>query len=421
MSLVIKTELKKLAEFANADPAKFWETIKAENKSKKWTLVPAKIEVRGADIIDNSAELAKIADEIEKKTKGWQNKASLEELETAKDNFRTLIDWLKGSRTQVTNPLTNISKKFTPIEKKLEGVRDEIVAEIKRLNQTIFLKREKLLRDYIVEKLNKIKQEQDVELKSSLFDDFIYKRRENEGTTNKAITSLSSKVKKEIDALIQQHIEPILKEREAQRLKEQDISKLTLDMQNIDVSEDPEGAIEALERLKANVEIAYPNAVDYALTQINANIQIAKNAIEAKKAKEEAEKTKAAEDTLIEELNKLGNSEELEELEADRKKLKDMWLAYKGQNTLQALIEQKGQEVSKKIANIKASLFAKDVAEPKEDTKAKPKTKKFAIDLFDLQVLSEMEFEASDEAEAKVKITEAFKDILEIAKLIEKE
>ena len=39
------------------DPAEFWEAIKAQNKAKKWTITPVKIEFKDGQIVENNGQV----------------------------------------------------------------------------------------------------------------------------------------------------------------------------------------------------------------------------------------------------------------------------------------------------------------------------------------------------------------------------
>ena len=371
----IITQFGALANYK--DPAEFWEAIKAQNKAKKWSITPVKIEFKDGQIVENSAQVKKLVELM----KGWAdnliaNTKDVDELEKATEIVREVYAWFSGSRKQLTKPLDEMKRNFTALENEIKNIGIAFKEKKEALLEEEYKKREAVLLEYLKTELEEVKKEHAIELTENLFADFIAAKRKTKILTEKG--QLTKKTKDEIKAKINEILEPILKEREAQKLKEQDLQKLTLDMQDINVNalfeEELETAKEKLTQLLNTVDMRYPNAVQEAIAQLNANIRLVEANIARLKAEAEKEALRKAEE---------------ERKAAEAKKQEE--------------IKQRAQELQK--AQTEAVV---------------PKTKhitKYKIPLEEIEVIASVEIEAKSEEEAKEKAIEMFKQQLQFVEL----
>ena len=373
--------ITKIGTLANyKDPEKFWEDIKAQNKAKKWSVTPVKIEFKDGQIVENSEDVAKLVALMEEWAKRELENADLDTLKKDLDITRTVYIWFSGSRKQVTGSFDVIKKSFIEVENRIKAIGEALKKREDDLLEEEYKKREAAILAELKTELNFVKEEHGIELNENLFSDFIAQKRKTKVLTEKG--QLIKKIKDEIKAKVKEILDPILKEREAQKLKEQDLQKLALDLQDINTSalfvEELESAKSKLEQLLNTAEMRYPNAVQEAEAQLRANIRL----VEANVARLKAEAEKEA----------------LRKAEEERKKE-----------------EAKKEEEIKKRAELLQKMQQQQ--EPKVES-AKNAQFKYKIPLEEIEVIASVEFEAGSEEEAKEKAVEMFRRQLEFVELI---
>ena len=362
------------------DPAKFWELIKEQNKQKKWSITPVKIEFKDGQIVENSEDVAKLVALMGEWAKRELEDADLDTLKKDLDITRTIYVWFSGSRKQVTGSFDAVKKSFIEVENRIKAIGEAFKKKEEELLEEEYKRREAAIKRELTAELNSVVEEHGIELNINLFSDFIAQKRKTKVLTEKG--ALTKKIKDEIKAKVKEILEPILKEREAQKLKEQDLQKLTLDLQDINVNalfiEELEKAKERLKQLLNTAEFRYPNAVQEAEAQLRANIRLVEANIARLKAEEEKEALRKAE-------------------------------------------EERKKEEAKKEEEIKQRAEAiqkMQQAEVKEETPKEIKKIKWKIPLEEIKVIAAIEFEAKSEEEAKEKIIEMFKQQLQMIELI---
>jgi hypothetical protein len=371
----IITQFSELVKIDSAE--KFWELIKQENKEKKWSVTPVKIEFRDGKIIENSEQVKKLVELMQ----NWaENELKIDDVGTIdKDTtiVRTVFEWFSGSRKQVTKGFDEIKKNFTTIETDIKNIGLAFKQRKEELLEKEYQNREAAILAELKMELHSIKEEYGVEISANLFSDFIAQKRKTKVLTDTG--KLTKKIRDEIKAKVREILEPILKEREAQRLKEQDLQKLTLDLQDININalfiDELENSKTKLQQLLNTAEMRYPNAVQEAESQIKANIRLVEANIARLKAEQEKEVLKKAEE------------------------------------------ERKAAEL-KKQEEIKARAEAIQEAQMQQKEKMQEAKKtKYKIPLEEIEVIAAVEFEAESEEEAKQKAIEMFKQQLDMIEL----
>ena len=374
----IITKISTLANYK--DPEKFWEDIKAQNKAKKWSVTPVKIEFKDGQIVENSEDVARLVELM----KSWaENKLKAVDIDTIEKNteiVRVVYEWFSGSRKQTTKKFDEIKKNFTAVESEIKNIGLVFKQRKEELLEEEYKKREAAIIAELKTELNFVKEKYGIELNENLFSDFIAAKRKTKVLTEKG--ALTKKIKDDIKAKVKEILDPILKEREAQRLKEQDLQKLTLDLQDINTNalfvEELENAKGKLIQLLNTVKMRYPNAEQEADAQLRANIRL----VEANIARLKAEAEKEA----------------LRKAEEERKKEE----------------AKKEEEVKQRAEQLQKM---QQVQEPKVES-AKNAQNKYKIPLEEIEVIAAMEFEAKSEEEAKEKAIEMFRRQLEFIELI---
>ena len=373
--------ITKIGTLANyKDPEKFWEDIKAQNKAKKWSVTPVKIEFKDGQIVENSEDVAKLVALMEEWAKRELENADLDTLKKDLDITRTVYIWFSGSRKQVTGSFDVIKKSFIEVENRIKAIGEALKKREDDLLEEEYKKREAAILAELKTELNFVEEEYGIKLNENLFSDFIAAKRKTKVLTEKG--ALTKKIKDEIKAKVKDILEPVLKEREAQKLKEQDLQKLALDLQDINTNalfiEELESAKSRLEELLNTVEIRYPNAAQEADAQLRANIRL----VEANVARLKAEAEKEA----------------LRKAEEEKKKEE----------------AKKEEEIKKRAEQLQKM---QQVQEPKVES-AKNAQNKYKIPLEEIEVIASVEFEAGSEEEAKEKAVEMFRRQLEFVELI---
>ena len=370
------------------DPAEFWETIKAQNKAKKWTITPVKIEFKDGQIVENSGQVKQLVELM----KNWANDLianakDVDELEKATEIVREVYAWFSESRKQLTKPLDEMKRNFTALENEIKQIGIAFKEKKEELLEQEYQNRETAIISELKMELNFIKEDLGIDLDINLFSDFIAQKRKTKVLTEKG--HLTKKIKDEIKVKINEILEPILKEREVQKLKEQDLQKLTLDLQDINTNslfiEELEAAKDKLIQLLNTVDMRYPNAVQEATAQLNANIRLVEADIKRLQAEAEKKALRKAEE---------------ERKAAEAKKQEE--------------IKKRAEEIQKaqqEVANAKN-------AQTTEDSSQTKKTSKYKIPLEEIEIIAAVEIEAVSEAEAKEKAIEIFKQQLQFIELI---
>ena len=376
--------ISKISTLANyKDPEKFWEDIKTQNKTKKWSVTPVKIEFKDGQIMENSENVAKLVALMEEWAKRELEDADLDTLKKDLDITRTIYSWFSGSRKQVTGSFDAVKKSFIEVENRIKAIGEALKKREDDLLEEEYKRREAAILAELKTELNFVKEEYGIKLNVNLFSDFVTQKRKTKVLTEKG--QLTKKIKDEIKAKVNEILEPILKEREAQKLKEQDLQKLTLDLQDINTNalfvEELESAKGRLEQLLNTAEMRYPKAVQEAEAQLRANIRLVEANIARMKAEAEKEALKKAEEER--------KAQELAKEEEIKKRAEQL---------------QKMQQ-EQKVESAKNA----------QTTKYVPKWK---IPLEEIEVLASVEFEAGSEEEAKEKAVEMFRRQLEFVELI---
>jgi hypothetical protein len=356
------------------DPEKFWELIKEENKQKKWSLTPVKIEFKDGQIVENSEQVKRLVGMLQNWADNELQTKSINTLEKDTEIVRTVYEWFSGSRKKITKKFDEIKKNFTGIEADIKNIGLAFKQRKEELLEEEYQNREAAILAELKMELHSVKEEYGIELNTNLFSDFIAAKRKTKVLTDTG--KLTKKIKDEIKAKVRKILEPILKEREAQKLKEQDLQKLTLDMQDVNINalfiDELENSKIKLQQLLNTAEMRYPNATQEAEAQIKANIKIVEANIARLKAEQEKEALKKAEE------------------------------------------ERKAAELKIKA---RAEAIQKAQMQQKEEVQEVKKAK-YKIPLEEIEVIAAVEFEAESEEEAKQKAIEMFKQQLSLIELI---
>lgn len=381
--------IAKIGTLANyKDPEKFWEDIKAQNKTKKWSVTPVKIEFKDGQIVENSEDVAKLVTLMKNWAENELKQTDIDALEKDTEIVRVVYEWFSGSRKQTTKTFDEIKKNFTAIEANIKNIGLAFKQRKEELLEEEYKRRTLAITTHIKYELSLVEKEYGIKLNVNLFSDFITQKRKTKVLTGKE--QLTKKIKDDIKTKVNEILEPILKEREAQKLKEQDLQKLTLDLQDINTNglfiEEFESAKEKLQRVLNTAEMRYPNAAEEAKAQLRANISLVGANIARLKAEAEKEALKKAEE--------------------ERKKEE----------------KAKEEEIKKRAESIQKAK-EEELKTEKNDEKGAQTVKntqnRYKIPLEEIEVIAAMEFEADNKEEAKIKVIEMFKKQLELIELIE--
>jgi len=419
-----RTIISNFASLASVETKKFWALVKEENKSKNWSITPIKIEFRDGKIVENSKDVEKLVSLMDSWIEKEIQEADVEKLKADEEIVRTIYEWFSGSRKQLTKPLDDLKKNFTTLERQIKEQIEKIKQKQLELQEEEFKRREKVLREYI----NYSKHQQD-ELNEinidiqSLMSDFIARKRKTQVLTEKG--ELKKAVKQEIDLKVKEILEPIFKERQKQKAKEQDLKRVALDLEGISTNslfiDELNSSLSRLKKLRDMSDNLYPNAKDEAMAQIEAKIEIAEANIKRleEKAKQDEEK-KADEEILKEakEITKPALKESIESLEEKLSKLRELRKKAKLAETIHK-IDEIGIEIKNDLMRLKAIKLEQE-QEKKTDAKNRQTTEyvpKWKIPLEEIEVIASITIEARDEKEAKEKAVEIFKKQLEFIEL----
>ncbi len=406
-----------LAKVAGVNKEEFFALIKGQNKAKSWSVSPIRIEFENGQISHNAQQVKGIVENIKNWAKDELEKANLQTLKDDEAVLREIHTWLRGSRTQLTKPLDELKKEFTTIEKELSEVVQSFKQKQDELQLFVFKQRQEILESAILEEQKFVKEKYDIDIDLlSLMQDWVMRKRK---------TQMKKAVSSQITEFAEKIIKPILEERELRERKEQQMQSLNLDFGDIDCQNRPEEAISTLERLLEQVEVKYPDIVDTAKMNIQANISIAQNALEKQEREAREQEVQDREEIIADRVEaiyatatKEKNIEELENLLAELRKLR---AEAETKDTL-SLIEGRGVIIKEKINRLNKACVVKEAtttqAEDTEQTVRKNRTV-WSIDLSDLEVLATMTVEADTEKEAKKAFLEQFKGLLDFIELQE--
>lgn len=410
--------ISNFASLANIEPEKFWALIKEQNKVKRWSVAPVKIEFRDGQIIENSKEVGKLINLLDDWIEKELNESDLNKLKQDEEITRTIYEWFSGSRKQLTKPLDNLKKNFTSLEKRIKEDIDRLKQKQLELQEEEFKRREKVLRDYLKDKLDEIYKEHQIRIDEKIFEDFIRVQRKNKILTEKG--NLTSSVKKKADEKIEEVLKPVLEEREKRKLKEQDLKKLAFDLENINTNalfvDELKEAVSRLKKFRDMATNLYPNATDEALAQIQAKIEIAEVNIQKLEVEDRRNKDKEADEKLLKEVQEIANpaaKETVESLEAKLAKLRELRSRAKLAETIHK-IDETGIEIKEDLLRLKAiKLEVKQESEIVETLK----TNRYKIPLDEIEVICSMEIEAESEEKAKAKAVDLFRKQIEFIEL----
>jgi len=426
--------IESFALVANINKEEFFSQIKEENKLKKWVITPIKINFKNGNIVENSAEVEKLVLGLEKWAK---NETTLDNLDgyldilkNDEDVARTIEQWFKGSRQQLTKPLDELKKNFTTLEKRVSEVVKVIKNKQLELQEEEFKKRAEILEEFIINEISSVKDEQNITLELHLFDDFIDAKR-----VTKILTSagkLSKKVQDDFSKKLNDIVMPILREREQQKLIDNDMQKLTLDISG-------ENDINKLELMLETFSMRYPNLSDREMGLIKTSIELITAQKKLNEKKEIEYKKEAENESILARVREFMDvykwSNDISELENARNGLRELRIASNNADTIKK-IDDVGKNTKEKINKIK-SLEIQQIQqqqtvqeEPKfddvnvyeeeeqyhEETKAKA-LNKYKIDVSDIEALASIEFDAVNEDDAKKQLLNMFEMQLSIIDL----
>ncbi len=406
--------IENFALIANINKDKFFSQIKNENKAKKWVTTPIKINFENGIIIENSAEVEKLIVGLEKWAKNEVDLDNLdgylEILKKDEEVARTIEQWFKGSRQQLTKPLDNLKKNFTVLEKRVSEVVKIIKNKQLELQEEEFKKRAGILEEFIVGEILSVKDKQDIVLELHFFDDFIDAKRVTKILT--PANKLSKKVRDDFLKKLNDIVTPILKEREHQKLIDDDLRKLT-----IDISE--EDSVDKLELILETFSMRYSNLDDSSMGLVRARIELVTANIKINERKKiEAIEAKENEKILIEvrkymDVYKWSNN--IGELSGAIVELRKLRTESNNADTIKK-IDDIRVSTDAKIVNLKA-IEIQQVQQKQEPIENKVREQeeqkekvlyKYKIDVSDIEALASIEFDAVDEADAKKQLLDMF-------------
>ena len=170
--------ISKIGALANyKDPEKFWEDIKAQNKEKKWSITPVKIEFKNGQIVENSEDVAKLVALMEEWAKRELEVADLDTLKKDLDITRTIYSWFSGSRKQVTGSFDAVKKSFIEVENRIKAIGEALKKREDDLLEEEYKKREAAILAELKTELNFVKEEYGIELNENLFRAYFKRKR----------------------------------------------------------------------------------------------------------------------------------------------------------------------------------------------------------------------------------------------------
>jgi len=426
--------IESFALVANINKEEFFSQIKEENKLKKWVTTPIKINFENGSIVENSAEVEKLVLGLEQWAK---NETTLDNLDgyldilkNDEDVARTIEQWFKGSRQQLTKPLDELKKNFTTLEKRVSEVVKVIKNKQLELQEEEFKKRAEILEEFIISEISSVKDEQNITLELHLFDDFIDAKR-----VTKILTSagkLSKKVQDDFSKKLNDIVMPILREREQQKLVDNDMQKLTLDISG-------ENDINKLELMLETFSMRYPNLSEREMGLIKTSIELITAQKKLNKKKEIEYKKEAENESILARVREFMDvykwSNDISELENARSGLRELRIASNNADTIKK-IDDIGKNTKEKINKIKSLEIQQvqqqqtvqeepkfddvNVYEKEEQYHEEPKAKalnKYKIDVSDIEALASIEFDAVNEDGAKKQLLNMFEMQLSIIDL----
>jgi len=393
----------------------FFRSIKVQNKAKQWSISPVRIEFKEGNIVENSKEVAKMVDLM----KSWAgNELKVEDTSILKEDeeiSRTIYEWFKGSRIQITKPLDEIKRNFTALEKEIKVITDSFKQRQDELKEEIYKEREQKIREYIEESNELLKQEENLEVDLiSLLDDYIQRKRKFGILTSKG--ELQKAIKGEIDRKIEEIVKPIREERERAKQKENDIKRLTYDLEDIKTT----GEVEELKEIKrklsmklSSVEDIYPCAVQEAKVALNSKLSLIDANIKTAEYEREKEQLIKNEDSLIQKakaIKELCKKDDIASLKTSLDELRELRDRAELSETINK-IDKIGIEVKETLTALKAKKIRKE--EPAKESALKT----FYIPLDELEVLSSIPVKAENEQKAKEEFIKLFKKQLDFMTL----
>jgi len=417
MSLIRITE--GFASIVGADSKEFFAQIKEQNKQKAWSITPVKIDFKNGMPITNAPQIQSMVDMVSSWATESKTHMTMNELDAGVETIKTIYDWFSGSRKVVTGVFDNAKKEFIAQEHILKNTIDELKQEIETRKEKEYQKTENVLKIYIESRLNALAEEDDIKLQDSIFDDFMAKKRKNKGTlTQKG--ELTSAVIKDFDTLLNSIIEPIIKERETEKRKQEALNRAEYDCKEFAIysSDDIESMQRSkvgFEKLMNDADVIYDEFKDDVKRLIQTKITLLDKNIEHYQKLEEANQDKVSDEELLKTLS--NNDESIDGLDAFLIKLRNAYPYAKLTAT-----KDKITEIANEVKAKKEKLLAEQVQEvieaPIKEIKEVQK-KKFFIDMFDLEVLATSGVEAESVEGAKVQFLDKFKVILENAEIME--
>jgi len=434
---MLRNSLIALANIAGVEKEKFFALIKEQNKTKKWTISPIKLEVKDGEIIDNADQIKEIVEKI----KNWKDEQlsivnlTVEEVEDYIDTVSTVYTWISGTRKNATSAFDAIKKKFTATEKELKEVIDDLKAKREALKEEQYQKHEKVLREFLDTTLKELKGGEDIELQTTLFDDLISNMRKTQILTDKG--SLKKSAKDKILSKISEIVEPIKAEREKQKIIQNELDRLEYDTRelmlfDIDSKEDMEAKKAELQKLYDNAPILYPNAQEEAKKALQSKINLIQKNLEVYEAK----KDQRHDEELLNSLNRVIDESSIEDLEKALQECREAYPKAKLTSTKNK-ITTIAEELKSKIAELRAKEVRKAqpayevIIEPapKQEEQKEKEAKEAQkatwlldeLELIDFNILIEHGVKAETEEEAKEVLTAKFSELVRNAKLIRKD
>ncbi len=393
----------------------FFRSIKVQNKAKEWSISPVRIEFKEGKIVENSKEVAKMVDLMKSWAKNELKVDDVSILKEDEDISKTIYEWFKGSRIQITKPLDEIKRNFTALEKEIKAITDSFKQRQDELKEEVYKKREQKIREYIKESKELLKQEEGLEVDLiSLLDDYIQRKRKFGILTAKE--ELQKAIKDEIDRKIEEIVKPIKEERERAKQKENDIRRLTYDLEDIKTT----GEVEELKEIKrkismklSSVEDIYPYAAQEAKAALNSKLSIIEANIKAAGYEREKEQLKKSEDSIIQRAKAIKEhckKDDITSLKTSLDGLREIRSEAKLSETIKE-IDKIDIEIKEALTALKAKKIRKE--EPVKESAFKT----FYIPLDELEVLSAIPVKAENEEKAKEEFMKLFKKQLDFMTL----
>ena len=315
---------------------------------------------------------------------------------------------------------------------------DELKAKRETLKEEQYQKHEKVLREFLGTTLIDLKEQDDIELQSSIFDELISQMRKTQVLTDKG--ALKKIAKDKILNKIAEIVEPIKAEREKAKIVQGELDRLEYDsreLMSFDIAskDDMEAKKGGLQKLLDDVSILYPNAQEDAKKAIQSKINLIQKNIELFDAK----KDQRVDEELLNSIQRDVDENDITVLE---KALNECREAYPKAKL--AVTKNKITTIAEGLKNRIAKLRAKEMqeAQPSYEVIIEPAPKKVdepkveavepkevqkdtwlldQLDLIDFNILVEYGVKAETEQEAKEMIIAEFSELVNNAKLVKKE